>query len=137
MALTDAQKVDVRRWAGYAVSGDDDVVVFSDPVYFRSGAPGDLNALTMSGRLDHLTASEETVLVDTFLTPIAALEAAILTAGDNLDTNTAAVWTRNVNEHSDRERLFMSVCRRMCAFLGIPPGPGLGAGGANVRLVRA
>lgn len=137
MALTDSQKVDVRRWAGYAVSGDDQVIVFSDPVYFHSGPPGGLNALTMAGRLDHLTESEETVLINTFLTPLASLEAAIPTVGDNLDTDAAAVWKRNVNEQSDRERLFKSVCRRMCAFLGVPPGPGLGAGGANISLVRA
>jgi hypothetical protein len=134
--LTDAQKVDVRRWAGYPVSGDASVVVYSDPVYFHAGPRDGLNALTLDGRLSHLTESEETVLVDTYLTPIAALEAAILTVGDNLDTNKAAVWERNANEQSDRERLFKSVCRRMCAFLGVPPGPGLGSGN-GISLVRA
>jgi hypothetical protein len=133
--LTDAQKVDVRRWAGYPVSGDASVAVYSDPVYFHAGPRDGLNALTLAGRLDHLTESEETVLTDTFLTPIAALEAAILTVSDNLDTNKAAVWERNTTEQSDRERLFKSVCRRMCAFLGVPPGPGLGSGN-GISLVR-
>lgn len=136
MALTDAQKVDVRRWAGYPVSGDASVVVYSDPVYFHAGPRDGLNALTLEGRLDHLTEGEETVLVNVYLTPLTALEAAIPTVGDNLDTDVAAVWKRNVNEQSDRERLFKSVCRRMCAFLGVPPGPGLGSGN-GISLVRA
>jgi hypothetical protein len=135
MALTDAQKVDVRRWAGYPVSGDASVAVYSDPVYFHAGPRDALNALTLEGRLNHLTDGEESVLVNTYLQNLTALEQAILDSAANLDTNKAAVWERNPREVQERARLFDGWRRRMCGFLGIPPGPDLGASGMTV--VRA
>ena len=129
--LTDAQKVDVRRWMGYPTlsTGYPDTV-YSIPGYW-SQPP-----LLLTQKLASLSDSEETVLGAIYLTPLASLEAAIVTVGDNLDTDKAAVWERNVNEQADRERLFNSVRRRMCAFLGFKPGPELG-GGSGISLVRA
>lgn len=133
--LTDAQKVDVRRWAGYQLQGSADSLSFSMPVFTENTLAGGngLPGMTLDYRLDHLSASEETVLTGTFLTPMAKLETDILTAGDNLDTDVAAVWTRNVNEQRDRERLFNTWRRRMCAFLGLRPGPGLGTGRVSIE----
>jgi hypothetical protein len=125
--LTDAQKLDCRRWMGYPTLN----AGFADTVYTTS-----FGAVSITEKLANLTDSEETVLVGVYLTPLAALEAAILTVSDNLDTDAAAVWKRNVNEQADRERLFDSVRRRMCAFLGFKPGPELGGGG-SLNLVRA
>jgi hypothetical protein len=129
--LTDAQKVDVRRWMGYPTLN----AGYPDTVYSVSGdrlQP----PLSITQKVANLSESEETVLIDIYLTPLASLEAAILTVGDNLDTDAAAVWKRNVNEQADRERLFDSVRRRMCAFLGFKPGPELGSGN-GISLVRA
>ena len=126
MALTDAQKVDARRWMGYPVLGDGE----TDDVY-SSGA----FSVSLSSRLDTLTAAEETALVDAFMTPIAALETAVTTAGDNLDTLKAGPWEANPNEVSQRTALYKQWRRDMCAFLGFAPGPALGAGG-GMRIVR-
>ena len=62
----------------------------------------------------------------------AAMETAIPTTGDNLDTDAAAVWKHNPREQRDRDALFESWRRRMCGFIGIPPGPALGDGGISV-----
>ena len=43
----------------------------------------------------------------------------------DLDTDTAAVWTRNPSEMRDRQRLEQDWGRRLCGFLGLPPGPAL------------
>jgi hypothetical protein len=56
---------------------------------------------------------------------LTVLEIAIPRSGDNLDTDSAAVWMRNRDEPRDRIRLFDDWCRRFCGFLGVPPGPAL------------
>ncbi|MGZ3295841.1 MAG: hypothetical protein ACXU9D_21535, partial [Xanthobacteraceae bacterium] len=129
--LTDAQKVDARRWMGYPTLN----AGYPDTVYTIRGDRMQ-PLLTITQKLANLTDGEEAVLVEKFLTPLESLENAILTVSDNLDTNKAAVWERNTNEQADRERLFDSVRRRMCAFLGFKPGPELG-GGNGLNLVRA
>lgn len=129
--LTDAQKVDARRWMGYPTLNPG----YPDTVYTVRGDRMQ-PLLSITQKLANLTESEESVLVNVYLTPLTSLEAAIVTVGDNLDTDAAAVWKRNVNEQADRERLFDSVRRRMCAFLGFKPGPELGGGG-GLNLVRA
>ena len=78
--------------------------------------------------MSHLTGSEETV-VRQYLTTLGQLELAIPAAATTLDTDRAAVWTRNANELRERTALFDDWRRRLCAFLGLPPGPGLGDGG--------
>jgi hypothetical protein len=135
--LTDSQKVDVRRWAGYQLQGDGESQPFTVPVFTSTtvGGSGVMPGMTLDYRLDHMSVSEETVLVDTFLAPLAGLETAILGAAANLDTDQAAVWKRNPREVADRGRLFNQWRRRMCGFIGIAPGPELGEGG--MTLVRA
>jgi len=78
----------------------------------------------MEYRLNNLSPSEVNVL-RAHLATLRAFEAAIPNAATNLDTDTAAVWTRNPSEVRDRQRLEQDWGRRLCAFLGIPPGAGL------------
>ncbi|OGB23349.1 MAG: hypothetical protein A3I66_01405 [Burkholderiales bacterium RIFCSPLOWO2_02_FULL_57_36] len=129
MALTAAQKTDVRRFAGYPMEG---TVAGSAVVIYNRTYPN----VTLSDRLDQLTSSEELILINTYLTNLTALETAIVGVSTNLDTDEAAVWKHNKNERQDREGLFNSWRRKMCAFLGFPPGPGLGSGDHRVSLVR-
>lgn len=132
--LTEAQRLDVRRHAGYPLLADVVANDTTDPVTAWV-APGAYHTLTR--RLNNLTAAEEAILTGTYLTVLTTLEAAIPTAGDNLDTDQAAVWHRNRDEVRDRQRLFDDWRRRMCGFLGIPPGPALGASGVMGAVVRA
>lgn len=122
MALTDAQMTDTRRWMGYALTGTSmPITDDQDLVYGQFG----LVTMSLHKRLTTLTASEESVLIGTYLTPLASLETGVLGAADNLDTESAAVWKRNANEVGDRRALFNQWRRDMCAFLGFPPGPSL------------
>lgn len=132
MSLTSSQKVSARRFMGYPMQGLATYDATQDSA-FAWIAPG--RYITLFTRLNEITADEETVLVSTYLTPIAALETAIITAASNLDTNKAAVWERNTNEVQDRTDLFNATRLRLCAFLGFAPGPEL-AGGNSVSLRR-
>lgn len=131
MALTDAQKADVRRYAGYPQVGANHTVDASRDFSYGWTLPGVWE--TLASVLDNLRPENEAVLISKFLTPLGTLETAIYGAGDNLDTDVAAVWTRNKNEVSDRIGLFNHARRQMCAFIGIAPGPSLQQ---NNRLVR-
>lgn len=132
--LTDAQKVDIRRWGGYAIVGNDTLAVFSDPVYSHTGPAYGLNSLTLAQKLDNLSASEEESLITRYLTPLASLEAAVLATSDNMDTQAAGPWTANPREVQERTSLYNKWRRDMCGYLGFAPGPALGSGG--ISLVR-
>lgn len=129
MALTDAQMTDVRRYMGYADAGLAQPI--TDDQDFVYGFFG-MVEMSLHKRLTTLTPTQEAVLVNTYLTTLNALEAAIPTVSDNLDTDQAAVWKHNKQEQSDRDRLFDSWRRRMCGFIGFAPGPGLGNGGISI-----
>ena len=81
--------------------------------------------------MNNLSDAEATV-VRRYLGTLTVLEFAVPRAGDNLDTDQASVWTRNRDELRDRSRLFDDWRRRLCGFLGIPPGPALADGGLTV-----
>lgn len=133
MALTSAQLADARRYAGYWLAGTTQVTdEHNDTVYMRFG----MVTMSLHRRLTSLSASEEAIMA-TYLTTLGTLETAIVGAADNLDTDQAAVWHRNRSEVSDRARLFDEWRRRMCQFIGVQPGPGLGHGGATVSISRA
>lgn len=134
MALTDAQRVDIRRWSGYGPAGNEALAVFSDPVYSHAGPAWGLNRLTLAEKLAGLTAAEEEVLTTTYLAILATLEAAIPAAAANLDTKVAGPWEANPLEMTQRTALFNKWRRDMCSFLAIPPGPGLGSG--SITLMR-
>jgi hypothetical protein len=131
--LTDAQVTDVRRFAGYQLAGVPTPTSNNDLAYLVVG----MRQMSLVERLSTLSAAEETVLTTIYLTNLTTLEAAIVAAASNLDTEQAAVWTRNKDEIADRDRLFDSWRRRMCAFLGFAPGPGLSGSSAQVNLMRA
>ena len=78
-------------------------------------------------RLNNLSDAEVAVVTN-YLATLAALEVAITEASSRLDTSEAAVWTRNPYEVRERAGLFDDWRRRLCAFMGLPPGPGLGDG---------
>jgi len=101
-----------------------------DLVYGRFG----MVIMSLHARLTSLSASEESVLITTYLANLYTLENAIPAVSANLDTDQAAVWKHNAREQADRDRLFDSWRRRMCAFIGFAPGPGLGNGG--IALIR-
>lgn len=125
MSFTDAEKTDIRRYCGYPVYGSSPVQAFGYRFMQHYG--------TLEFRLNNLQASEEAVIRTTYLANLATLETAIPTTSDNLDTDQAAVWTHNKKELRDREQLFDSWRRRLCGFIGVPPGPALSAtGGLSV-----
>ena len=114
--LDATEKTDARRFCGYPAYGAGAAGNMGWRFYQSYGA--------MEYRLNNLSDPEETVLRQ-HLATLRNFELAIPAAADNLDTAAAAVWTRNPDEILDRQRLEQSWGRRLCAFLGIPPGPGL------------
>jgi hypothetical protein len=118
-SFTDAQKTDVRRYCGYPAYGAG-ASGFQGWRFFQAYG-------LMEFRLNNLSDAEIAVVVN-YLTTLATLETAITDASSRLDTETAAVWTRNPYEVRERAALFDDWRRRLCGFLGLPPGPGLGDG---------
>ncbi|MEO8716071.1 MAG: hypothetical protein ABI369_13760 [Acetobacteraceae bacterium] len=114
--FTNAEKTDIRRFCGYPAYG--------------SGAAGFQNWRfyqvygELEFRMNNLSPEEEAI-ARRYLGQLASLEIAVVRAGDSLDTDQAAVWTRNRTEIEDRERLLDDWRRRLCGFFGVPPGPGL------------
>lgn len=114
---------------GYSVSGDSVSQPFRELAYSNVSYMG----VSLDYRLQHLSPEEESVVVATYLTPLALREQEIQGTADNLDTESAAVWKHNANELSDRIALFNYLRRQLCTFLGIPPGPQLGGGNRVTR----
>jgi len=114
--LNDIEKTDVRRFCGYPAYGAGQPGAMGWRFYQAYGA--------MEYRLNNLAPSEESVLRN-HLATLRTFEAAIPAAAENLDTAAAAVWTHSATELQDRQRLEQDWGRRLCAFLGLPPGPGL------------
>ena len=121
--LSDAERADVRRFCGYPAYGQG-AAGFQGWRFFT--AYGDLEF-----KMTNFAPAELQVLRQ-YLATIYALEAAVPTAGANMGTDMAAVWTRNKSEAGDRAKLYDGWCRRLCGFMGVPPGMALGAGGAAV-----
>ena len=126
MSLTDAEKTDARRFCGYPAYGASAAGFQNWRFYQAYGL--------LEFRLNNLADTELTVLRG-YLGTLACLEASIPRAAENLDTDQAAVWTRNRREAQDRTALFDDWRRRLCGFLGIPPGPALASGGSLTLVV--
>jgi hypothetical protein len=111
--LSDPEKTDIRRHCGY-------------PTRAAGGAGGQTWFLyQQSGLLEHrmnTLADAELGIARRYLATLTNLELAVPRAGDSLDTDQAAVWTRNRTEPHDRLALFDEWRRRFCAFLGVQPG---------------
>lgn len=116
MAFTDAERTDIRRFCGYPAYGNGTDGYQGWRFNQAYGA--------MEFRISHLSGAEEAVTRQ-YLLQLVLLERAVPAASDTLDTAEAAVWTRNPDELADRLRLLDDWRRRLCAFLGVPPGPGL------------
>ena len=116
MAFSDSQKTDIRRFCGYPAYGAG-AAGFQGWRFFQAYG-------LLEYRLTNLSAAEEAV-ASTYLATLATLETAVTEAGNALNTAQAAVWTRNPDEVRERTALFDGWRRRLCAFLGVPPGPGL------------
>jgi hypothetical protein len=113
--LTEAEKTDTRRFGGYpALAGQ---------AVFQQSA-------TLEHRLAHLAPAEEAVLRD-YLATLRGMEQAIPAAAKNLDTAQVSVWSRNPAEMRDRNALFDNWRRRLCGFLGVPPGVHMARGGVS------
>ena len=125
MALTDAQKVAVRRHCGYPLYGGQPVQAFGHRFYQHYG--------TIEFRMNNMSSDEQTV-VTTMLTNLATLETDVLGTRDNIDTSAAAVWTRNKHELAERKALYNEWRLKLCDFFGVPGGPGL-RGGNTIELV--
>lgn len=136
MSLSEAQMTDTRRFMGYEVVGTTMPITVNSDVVF--GAFG-MVTMSLYQRLTSLTASEEQVLTDKYLTRLNELEDDIFGSRENLDTDQAAVWKHNELEISDRFALYNRTRLELCRFIGFKPGPGLRAssGGGMVSLVRA
>ena len=119
LAFTDAQKTDIRRYCGYPAYGAG-ATGFEGWRFFQAYG-------LLEYRMNNLSEPEVAVVL-TYLGTLATLEVAVSEAGNRLDTAEAAVWTRNPHEVRERAALFDDWRRRLCAFLGLPPGPGLGDG---------
>ncbi len=120
--FTDQQKTDIRRFCGY-------------PAYGASDAGSGWRFFTAYGALEYRMnnlSSNEAAVVITYLATLTQLEVAVLGSSDNLDSDAAASWKHNANEVADRLRLFDGWRRRLCAFLGVPAGEGLGLGGLSL-----
>jgi hypothetical protein len=123
MAFTDQQRTDVRRYCGYPAYGLGTSGFQNWRFYQAYGL--------LEFRLNYLSDAETTVVLN-YLTQLQGLEAALPAAGNGLDTDKAGPFVRNGNEIAERTRLFDDWRRRLCGFLGIPPGPALGDGGVSL-----
>jgi hypothetical protein len=126
MPLTDAEKTDARRFCGYPAYGVTAAGFQNWRFYQAYGL--------LEFRLNNLADAELAVL-RRYLQTLLGLEAAIPQAAENLDTDQAAIWTRNRHEAQDRAALFDDWRRRLCGFLGIPSGPALASGGSLTLVV--
>lgn len=124
--LTDAEKIDARRFMGYPAYGTNPSGNMGWQYYQAAGL--------LEYRLNNLADGEEAVLRQ-HLATISALEQSIPDAGTSLDTSSAGEWVRNPIELAERWRLLDDWSRRLCAFLGVPPGPSLSGGGNSPRLI--
>ncbi len=122
--ITMPERAAVRRFTGRAARG---YGATTDPFgRWFSDDP------TFDWRLSNLSVDELPIL-RVMLADLERLDRAIVSAGDGLDTASAAVWTRNPREMQERAALYAVRRRTLCDFLGVAPGEGLRAPG--VRLV--
>lgn len=117
--FSESEKTDIRRHCGYPAYGAG-AAGFQGWRFFQAYG-------LLEFRMGNLADAEEGV-VSGYLATLATLESAVTDAGSRLDTAQASVWTRNPAELRERAQLFDDWRRRLCAFLGVPPGPGLGDG---------
>jgi len=115
--LSDQEKADCRRFAGYPPFGGLNAVGFETWRFFQTYG-------LLEFRMNNLN-QFELQNVRYYLSQLYPLETAVFASSTNLDTDQASVWKHNKQEVADRERLFTLIRKRFCTLLGIPPGPDL------------
>ena len=123
MPFSEQEKAELRRLCGYPARGA--FLGNSQPWLQLAGAE------LLEFRINNLS-DPEMAISRRYLGTLLALEIAIPKSADNLDTDQAAVWTRNREEYRDRVRLFDDWRRRLCGFLGVGPGPSLRSPGLSL-----
>lgn len=123
MAFSETERTELRRFCGYPSFG---LGPGGYQGYRFHAAYGQ-----MEYRLGHLSGAEEAA-ARRYLAQLEVMERAIPAASETLDTAQAAVWTRNPAELEERLKLLDEWRRRLCGFLGVPPGPALGERGIRV-----
>jgi hypothetical protein len=121
--LTDAEKVDIRRFCGYPPYGAAPTGMQSWRYFQVYGQ--------LEFRLTNLS-DPEIVIARRYLGNLTTLEMAIPATSDNLDTDQASMWGRNKDELTDRTRLLDGWRRRLCGFLGVAAGPALSSGTSSL-----
>ena len=119
MAFLESQLVDIRRFCGYPVYGVG-ASGFQGWRFFQAYG-------LLEYRMQNMAAEEQAVVLN-YLVQLNSLETDVVGTAARLDTEQAAVWTRNPQEVRERTRLFDDWRRRLCGFMGVPPGPALGDG---------
>lgn len=114
-ALSNSERVDVRRFCGYPAFGAGDAGSQSWRFFQAYG--------TLEYRLTNF-APEELQVIRQYLVSLQALEQGVVAAAANLDTDKAAAWTHSRSEVADRMRLFDEWRRRLATFVGVPLDPG-------------
>ena len=120
--FTDQQKTDIRRFCGYSAYGASPAGNLGWRFFAAYGL--------LEYRMNNLSAAEASVALG-YLGTLSQLESVVPGASDNLDTDAAASWTHNSGEVADRLHLFDEWRRRLCSFLGVPPGEGLARAGLS------
>lgn len=126
LPLADAERVAARRHLGYPVYGNE------------AGANQGWRYFQWYGQLEFRLANLTPIELQEIRRQLAILErldAAVLDAADNLDTDQAAVWIRNKREVKDRKDLLNTRRRDLAAFLGIPMGPGASGSEGSCRVI--
>jgi hypothetical protein len=124
--LTPSELADSRRFCGYPAFGGPAMGGGGWRFYTAYGA--------LEFRLANLQDVEETIL-RRHVGECRGLECAVPEASESLGTASAGPWERNAKEVVERLRLLDEWRRRLCAFLGVPPGPGLGNPNSTALIV--
>ena len=95
--LSDAEKVDIRRFCGYPAYGAAPAGMQSWRFFQSYGL--------LEFHINNLSISE-IAITRRYLGSLTSLELAIPATSENLDTDQASMWTRNKDELRDRMRLF-------------------------------
>ncbi len=124
--LTDAEKVDVRRFCGFPAYG-------LGPTYDPFNRTFAMFA-ALEFRMNNLQ-DPELAVVRARLAALYTAETGLEAASANLDTASASVWVHNKNEVGDRSAFLDQLRRRLAAFLGVGTGPELQASSNTIRMI--
>lgn len=112
--LSNAERVDVRRFCGYPLYGPGNSGFVGYRFFQAYGM--------LEYRLTNM-ADEELQVTRQFLIDLYTLEQAIPAMTGDLDVSVAAVYTRNKYEQAERRSLYAWRRAELCKFLGVPKGP--------------